>query len=134
MREILGTPGEEDADIEAKRHAAAALDGIVHAEDALRLWRDREEEAIEMLGEEPRDDGEGQAAPGRHLSDSSGVDTRAMDDKEKLKARLAMFVSGSSGWITEAKDADVDDEVIKEAEEAHQHAREAFDMFRDDEG
>lgn len=55
-----------------------------------------------------------------------------MEDKEKLKARLAMLVSGSSGWITEAKDADVDEEVIEEVEEAHEHAREAFDMLRDD--
>jgi len=55
-----------------------------------------------------------------------------MDDKEMLKARLAMFVSGASGWLTEAKGADVDDEVIAEVEEAHEHTREAFDMLRDD--
>jgi len=57
-----------------------------------------------------------------------------MEDKERVKARLAMIVSGSSGWITEAKDADVDDEVIAEVEEAHEHAREAFDMLREEEG
>jgi hypothetical protein len=57
-----------------------------------------------------------------------------MEDKERVKARLAMIVSGSSGWITEAKDADVDDEVIAEVEEAHEHVREAFDMLRDDGG
>ena len=55
-----------------------------------------------------------------------------MDDKEKLKARLAMIVSGSKGWIGEAEEQDVDDEVIEEVEQAHQHAREAFDMLRDD--
>ncbi|WP_303299579.1 hypothetical protein [Haloferax volcanii] len=58
MREILDTPGMDDNGIEAKRHAAAALDGIEDAEEALRLWRDCEEDAIEMLGEEPRDDEE----------------------------------------------------------------------------
>ena len=51
MVEILGTPGYDE--IEAKRHAAAALDGIDDAEEALRMWRDREEEAVEELGEEP---------------------------------------------------------------------------------
>lgn len=54
MEEILGTPGYDE--IEAKRHAAAALDGIEDAEQALRLWRDHEEETIELLGEEPRDE------------------------------------------------------------------------------
>lgn len=133
MEEILSTPGATDEDIEAKRHAAAALRGIEDAEDALRAWRDREEEAIEILGEEPCDDGEGQAAPSRHLSDRSDVEATAMDDKEKLKARLAMLVSGASGWITEAKDADLDDEIIEEVEEAHKHVREAFDLLRDEE-
>lgn len=56
MREILDTPGEDDDEIEAKRHAAAALDGIEDAEEALKMWRDCEEDAIELLGEEPRDD------------------------------------------------------------------------------
>lgn len=51
MEEILCAPGEDDEDIEASRHAAAALDAIEHAETALRLWRDREEESIELLGE-----------------------------------------------------------------------------------
>ncbi|RKS82167.1 hypothetical protein BDK61_1466 [Haloarcula quadrata] len=55
MEEILGAAGEGDDEIEAARHAAVALDGIEDAEEALRLWRDREEDAIEMLGEEPRD-------------------------------------------------------------------------------
>jgi hypothetical protein len=55
MREIVGAPGEDDEDIEASRHAAAALDALEHAETALRLWRDHEEEPIELLGEEPRD-------------------------------------------------------------------------------
>lgn len=56
-----------------------------------------------------------------------------MDDKEQLKARLAMFVSGSKGWIGEAEDQDVYEEVIEKVEEAHQHAREAFDLLREDE-
>lgn len=56
MREILGAAGEDDEEIEAARHAAAALDAIEDAEEALRLWRDHEEEAVELLGEEPRDD------------------------------------------------------------------------------
>lgn len=55
-----------------------------------------------------------------------------MDDKEQLKAQLAMFVSGASGWIDEAEDADVDAEVIEEVEQAHEHAREAFDLLRDE--
>lgn len=59
MREILDTPGDSDDEISAKRHAAAALDGIEGAEEALRLWRDHEEEAIELLGEEPRSDDDG---------------------------------------------------------------------------
>lgn len=54
MEEILGAPGYDE--IEAKRHAAAALDGIDDAEEALRMWRDREEEAVEELGEEPLDE------------------------------------------------------------------------------
>ena len=58
MREILDAPGEDDEDIEAKRHAAAALDAIEDAEEALRAWRDHEEEPVELLGEEPFDDEE----------------------------------------------------------------------------
>jgi predicted aminopeptidase len=57
LREILATPAEDDA-IEAKKHAAAALEGIEWAEEALRMWRDYEEVPIELLGEEPRGDGE----------------------------------------------------------------------------
>lgn len=57
MREIVGAPGVDDEDIEASRHAAAALDGIEAAEEALRLWRDHEEEPIDLLGEESRDPG-----------------------------------------------------------------------------
>ncbi|ELZ96446.1 hypothetical protein C440_04843 [Haloferax mucosum ATCC BAA-1512] len=54
MVEILSAPGEGDDDAtEAKRHAAVALDGIEAAEEALRLWRDIDEEAVELLGEEP---------------------------------------------------------------------------------
>ncbi|WP_254838068.1 hypothetical protein [Natronomonas marina] len=60
MEEILSTPGESDDEIEAKRHAAAALAGVEDAEEALRLWRDHEEEAVELLGEEPRDDAGGE--------------------------------------------------------------------------
>ena len=55
MEEILGAPVEDDEDIEASRHAAVALNALEHAEKALRLWRDREEEAIELLGEESRE-------------------------------------------------------------------------------
>jgi len=58
MREILAAAGEDDEEIEAARHAAAALDGIEDAEEALRLWRDCEEDAIELLDEEPYDDTE----------------------------------------------------------------------------
>lgn len=57
MIEILSTPAHEDEEIEAKRYAAAALDGIDDAEEALRLWRDHDEEPIGLLGEEPHDEG-----------------------------------------------------------------------------
>lgn len=56
MVEILGVPSESDDHIKAKRHAAAALDGIEEAEEALRLIRDFEEEPVELLDEEPFDD------------------------------------------------------------------------------
>ncbi|QGA81996.1 hypothetical protein [Halomicrobium sp. LC1Hm] len=58
MEEILAAAGEDDEEIEAARHAAVALDGIEDAEEALRLWRDCEEDAIELLDEEPYDDTE----------------------------------------------------------------------------
>lgn len=57
-----------------------------------------------------------------------------MEDEERLAAQLAMFVSGSGGWIGKAEDAGVDDAVIEEVEEAHQHAREAFSLLREEEG
>ncbi|WP_200862312.1 hypothetical protein [Candidatus Halobonum tyrrellensis] len=56
-----------------------------------------------------------------------------MDESERLKTQLAMFVSGAAGWLATAEDADVDDEVIEEVEQAHEHAREAFDLFREEE-
>jgi hypothetical protein len=56
MVEILSTPGEGEDEIKAKRHAAAALRGIEDAEEALCLWRDHEEEAIDLLDEEPHDE------------------------------------------------------------------------------
>lgn len=53
MEEILGAPAYDE--IQAKTEAAAAIEGLEHAEKALRLWRDHEEEAIELLDEEPLD-------------------------------------------------------------------------------
>jgi hypothetical protein len=55
LEEILETPASEDDELKAKKHAASALEGIEHAENALRLWRDHEEEAIDLLDEEPLD-------------------------------------------------------------------------------
>ena len=55
MEEILGTPSYEDQHIDAKRHAAHALDGLDNAEEALRLWRDAEEEAVESLDQDVAD-------------------------------------------------------------------------------
>lgn len=70
MREILATPADYDDEIDAKRHAANALSGIEDAEEALRLWRDtEEEEGIELLGEEPRSDGGGGHSGGDMVMD-----------------------------------------------------------------
>lgn len=60
------------------------------------------------------------------------MSTLLMDDSEHLKARLAMFVSGSSGWITEAKDAGVDDEAIDAMRTANEEAKRAFDLLEDE--
>ena len=67
----------------------------------------------------------------RHLSDSSVENAGAMDDRERLRAQLAMFVSGSKGWIDAAKGEGLDEDVIEEVKEAHQHAREAFQILND---
>lgn len=75
----------------------------------------------------------GTSEEGGHLSDTSDVDGTAMTTEEKLKARLAMFVSGSKGWISGAEEQDIDDEVIDEVEEAHAHAKKAFDLLRGEE-
>lgn len=49
-----------------------------------------------------------------------------MNDQEQLKARLAMFVSGVSGWLDAAEEERLDADAIKEVEKAHEHARNAF--------
>ncbi|SER51949.1 hypothetical protein [Natrinema salaciae] len=49
-----------------------------------------------------------------------------MEDEERLKAKLAMFVSGCKGWVAEAEEQDVDDDAIEEVKQAHEHIREAF--------
>lgn len=59
MVKILGAPGERDDEtIEAKKHAAAGLEGIDHVEKALRLWRDGEEDAFKLLDEVGHEDDE----------------------------------------------------------------------------
>ena len=83
MVEILGTSTQDDNHIEAKRHAAAALEGVEDAEEALRMWRDCEEEAVELLGEEPREDddemGDDDDTLREHLADLD-LDQRADPD------------------------------------------------------
>lgn len=54
--EILATPSYDEEHIDAKRHAASAIDGLDDAEEALRLWRDEGEEPISSLDEEEERD------------------------------------------------------------------------------
>lgn len=49
-----------------------------------------------------------------------------MEDEERLKAKLAMFVSGCRGWVAEAEEQDMDGDAIEEVKQAHEHVREAF--------
>ncbi|WP_175416958.1 hypothetical protein [Natrinema pallidum] len=49
-----------------------------------------------------------------------------MEEEERLKAKLAMFVSGSKGWVAEAEEQDMDGDAIEEVKQAHEHIREAF--------
>jgi len=49
-----------------------------------------------------------------------------MEDEERLKAKLAMFVSGSRGWVAEAEEQDMDEDAVEEVKQAHEHVREAF--------
>jgi len=49
-----------------------------------------------------------------------------MEEEERLKAKLAIFVSGSKGWVAEAEEQDMDGDAIEEVKKAHEHVREAF--------
>ena len=44
-----------------------------------------------------------------------------MEDEERLMAQLAMFVSGSKGWVAEAEEQDIDGDAIEEVKQAHEH-------------
>jgi hypothetical protein len=49
-----------------------------------------------------------------------------MEDEERLKAKLAMLVSGSKGWVAEAEEQDMDADAVEEVKQALEHVREAF--------
>lgn len=102
--------------------------GTLEAYDVADVDDDGARRAHQRVVVEPLVEGGG-GSVGGHLSDTNDVDGTGMEDTEQLKARLAMFVSGSSGWVTEAEEAGVDDEVIEEVEEANAAAKRAFDLL-----
>jgi len=121
MEEILGAPAYDE--IEAKRYASAALDGIEDAEVAIRLWRDSDEEAVEILGEESRVEDGGDDA--KHLDGGVveidgekwrlGAALRALSDGELAVDDVLPVVDASEcdGYTPTRREALMEDDLYR---------------------